>query len=251
MLAILLAALVAGLYFSSPLRDLNRYKTELVTSAGELREMPLGSHLLNINERTSLRTDQTRSGYHVTLNSGEAAFLTSKTDRPLTVSTPDVTIRGDNGLYGVRTIPGHGTDITTSRDGNDTSINCQTPDGEIKTLKLHADQSVHVGHNCAFQLGRVANIEPPELSPRTELRFRNARLVDVIGDFNTYYQHPILIEGEALSGETITGAFNPLDQHSLVEFLKNVYGVPATQATDGSLRIIADAKLTPAHAQSH
>jgi ferric-dicitrate binding protein FerR (iron transport regulator) len=69
------------------------------------------------------------------------------------------------------------------------------------------------------------------------LRFRNARLVDVIGDFNTYYQHPIRIESESLSGERISGSFDPMNPQALLEYVRNVYGARVTQAQDGSTRI--------------
>jgi ferric-dicitrate binding protein FerR (iron transport regulator) len=250
LLATLLAAVGVALYFHSPWTGFDTHKTEVVTAAGELRELTLGPHTLNINQLSSLTIIESRSGYSITLHSGEAAFLTGRTTRYLTVTTADVTVRGDNGLFGIRTTPAGGTNITTSKDGGDTSISCPSPNGWTQTLKLHADQSVHIDHDCELQLGRLAhNSQAPELWPHEELRFRNVRLVEAIGDFNTYYQQPIRIDSKALSDEKISGSFNPLDRRFLLEYIKTTYGARATQGTDGTMRLVDNTHFSATHSQ--
>jgi ferric-dicitrate binding protein FerR (iron transport regulator) len=250
MLATLLAGVGALLYLQSPGTHLGVNETEVITAAGELRELTLGPHTLNINQLSSLTITESHAGYSITLHNGEAAFLTGRTNRYVTVKTADVTVRGDNGLFGIRTSRDGGTYITTSKDGGDTSISCPSPNGWTKTLKLHADQSVHIDHDCELQLGRLANnSQAPELWPHEELRFRNVRLVDAIGDFNTYYQQPIRIDSEALSHAKISGAFNPLDRGFLLEYIKTTYGARATQGTDGSMRLVDNRDFSATHSQ--
>ena len=187
------------------------------TELGEQRSIVLGDGsivTLNTLSEALVRFDD--SARHVTLATGEAMFdVVRDAERPFIVET---------GSLSVTVL---GTKFSVYRKGESTQV--AVVDG-IVTATANRESADRVelrgGEGAVFdrngELRRDATVDLERAVAWTERRliFENARLADVVSEFNRYNRMQLRIDDSQLADREITTVVNAHDVSALVGFLK-------------------------------
>lgn len=223
---------------------------EYSTPVGGLASVPMldGSRVtLNTNSQVRVRVSQQER--RVELRQGEAYFEVAKdAQRPFTV------------IVGERRVIAVGTAFSVRRDGQDVRVAvtegrvgikdaaARGGDGEAKKdmFTIAAGNTVRVTNaGLLVQEASIAEIER-ELSWRTGyLIFSDARLTDVIAEFNRYNLQRVFIADPSVAELRVSGKFRSDQFHAFVRLLEQGFPVQV-QTADGRIVLNYDRSAAPA-----
>ena len=238
------AAAVAILFFnSSPLRP-RPHAAETAVGAFQKFEMPDGS-VAQLNTDSAIDTDFSATERRVRVVRGEVFFnVTKDPARPFIVTSGRVAVRAVGTAFNVR--------------ARDAAVEVLVTEGRVRVEDLQQGQSVLPS--------AVATAEPPLLvageravvavpagasapshvtatvekiaAPAAlralawqerRLEFDGVPLAEVVGEFNRYNRHQLLIADPALAARRFSGTFRADGFETLVRLLETDFGVTATR----------------------
>jgi len=104
-------------------------------------------------------------------------------------------------------------------------------------VELRAGEQVGVNSVAGLIENRPGDIDSVTAWTDRRLVFRDARLADVIAEFNRYRTHPMTVDDTAIAGISISGVFHVDDPESLMTYLESYEGVQVTRDVDGTAHI--------------
>ena len=225
------------------------------TAVGEQRSVSLSDgSVIVLNTHSEVRVRMTPLERRIDLMRGEAQFHVAKNpNRPFWVSTSEATVRAVGTVFNVR----------NDRLGTDVAV----LEGRVEVSAVPEFVSLHERATEAVSAGQLRNTEAApvsvdlaagqraavtargierEVGPTVEavagwterrLVFRDARLADVVAEFNRYRVRPLIIDDSQLADLKVGGVFDASDPESLVSYLKSFETVDVDQPDDGSLHL--------------
>ena len=242
-MAVTAVAFVAGaLYLSQPAaKSYDVYATHI----GEIKTITLddGSQV-TLGANTTVKSWSDDDERQVVLKTGQAFFVVTRDpERPFRVDTEDTRVEVVGTQFDVRSTLGRVRVAVLEGVVNVTSVEPAidragdaTDREDMPALVLTAGQQVIKPRATGFQ--PIKTITEQELSAwrQGRLVYRNASLVDVIGDANRYFDGTIALEGVDLSDLRVTAAIRT-DQ---VEFLPDMLAqsLPIVVRKSGDNKIV-------------
>ncbi len=240
---------------------------EYSTRLGEQRYILLedGSRV-TLNTESRIEVELRKHRRLIRLQKGEALFqVAHDPSRPFDVQAGDAVLRAVGTQFDVDVqasqttvvvVEGHvavlpdGSGIPQrfeGRSGSDTAGNAapasvtsmlQVPPG---ALVLSADERVVITPSGVGAAQHVTNLAMATSWAQRRLIFDHQPLSQVAREFNRYNRTRIIIDGDALGRQEISGVFQLDDPASFVSFLATVPGVEVHKADDG-VHVIASRK---------
>lgn len=244
--AILLCAVAGTLRTDESLHSFTTQRLHIETARGDVRATTLlDGTLLQINEKSQVRVKVTERSRVVSLDSGALQIVVPRNQLyRLLFTAPNVrTSIGEGKLIAVVS-ENKGTDITLAPDTAESIHLYYTARADwtssFKQLPSHhmvlrPGQNILIRSSGELVLGAgVFNYGSEDL-PRILVVFRNARLADVLSDFNRYYKTPAKVTDREVAALPINGVFNAYDRPSLIQFLTAFHGMTVRSLPDGTL----------------
>ena len=240
----LLVALAAGVvmavgtWLADPFgwRTTERYLTQV----GEQRSLALtdGSQVqLNVRSRLAVQIDPTLR--NIELQEGEALFHVAKDPaRPFRVRTPQATIEALGTQFNVHVLAD--STVVSLLEGR-VAVTSSSNGG--KPLDLKPGEEVEVARSGEVRARRVML---PNVTAWTERRlvFDDARLDDVIAEFNRYSRRPIVLQAPSVAALRITAVYDADNAQAFVQSLTHLDAIRVQTRKDGAWLIDA---APPAH----
>lgn len=205
------------------------------TDLGEQRSFALqDGSIVTLNTRSTLSVEFDGSTRRVALLDGQAMFdVVEDKARPFVVETGDVSLSVLGTKFSVYRRP--------------QSIEVAVVEGKVAAVPVHSPQEqviMAAGEGAVATTGgeitRRQHIDVEKALAWTERRliFDDARLSEVVAEFNRYNRVPLVVEDRALARRTITTVFNAHDVTALVGFLELEPGIEVEYGRD-AIRIRA------------
>jgi len=205
--------------------------TTLRTQVGERREMTLSDgSIVRLSPSTELTIRLQPHLRAVVITHGEALFHVAKDrDRPFVVSAVKTRVQAVGTIFSVAS--NAGTVTVTVSEGVVRVIPSNSepaaPNGSADIM-LGANQRVSVSaRGIALPVRRLEQV-PTTGWEDSHVVFENARVADVIAQFNRRNRVHIRLRGDALASRTVSGVLAIDDPRSFVDFLQSVAGVAST-----------------------
>ncbi|MDF3057063.1 MAG: putative iron transport regulator transrane protein [Rariglobus sp.] len=219
------------------------WQQEFTTQIAERREvtLPDGSRV-SLDARTTLTCDFTRDARRVQLLGGRATFqVTPDSHRPFTVSAGDRVVRVVGTFFEVAWRPAAGLPAPVHVAVNEGIVELRTrrPDGrDLFALRLTARQQTRWFPDSA--LPQVATLPADAFAAWREgqLRYRNARLDDVLADLAAYFPGRIDLTDPALANLRVTGTLRADAPQDALATLADILPLRLEQPAPGHLVII-------------
>ncbi|MGE5567147.1 MAG: FecR family protein [Parcubacteria group bacterium] len=219
--AAIAATLLAGVFAAVELGP-QTYATKVGGSRAEMLDD--GSRLeLNTDSRVSIR--QTGALREVRLDRGEAYFTVSHDRRPFVVEAGDYSVAANDGAFSVY------------RQGGRVLVAVESGKVAVRRRDLPAGAAQPVICNAGALLEARPEATRLMLSPtrvdkllawrRGLVTFDDARLADVVAEFNRYNKTQLVITDPALAEARVGGAFRPTNLDAFVRILGQNLGVTA------------------------
>jgi len=237
------AAAMVGLvvfHFGAP-----RHTAETAVGAFQRLELPDGS-VAELNTDSAIDTHFTPAERRVHLLRGEVFFSVTKDPaRPFIVTTGPVAVRAIGTAFNVRQ---HGSAVevlvTEGRvrldDGHEGHSLLPTPPSTVEPPLLVAGERAIVPIPAASASAKPATASVEKLAPfvaqralswqERRLEFDSVPLAEVVGEFNRYNNHQLVIGDAALAARRFSGTFRTDGYESLVRLLESDFGVTATRS---------------------
>lgn len=237
--SVLVAGLV-GLYltYTNPIR--------LHTDSGEQRDETLADgSVIRMHSGTDLRVQLRRGDRLVQLDRGEAVFDVAKDPaRPFVVNAGSTRVQAVGTIFLVsRRQDAVVVAVTEGRVAvSPTSARGPSP-ATLEPIAVRANQRLQVSSRGAIV--DVANIPPPpEIRDESgHVSFENARVGDVIRQFNGHNALQLRLHDPALEARIVSGVFAADDPRSFAEFLESVSGAHAVHLSADEILITTDADV--------
>jgi len=211
-----------------------------LTAVGEQRSLALadGSQVqLNVRSRLAVHIEPTLR--NIELPEGEALFHVAKDPaRPFRVRTPQATIEALGTQFNVHVLP-HAT-VVSLLEGR--VVVSPSSSGETP-VDLKPGQEVEVSLDGKLHARPFAT--PNVMAWRDRrLVFDDARLEDVIAEFNRYSRRPLVLEATSLADLRITAIYDADNAQAFVNSLTHLDAIRVHARKDGAWLIDA---APPAH----
>ena len=217
------------------------------TAVGEQRTILLADgSVLTLNTDSAVRVrfgDELRV---VDLLAGEGRFQVARdARRPFVVRANGTSVRAIGTVFDVRlgrsetrvaVIEGHVAVDLPAQVGKSRG-RAGAAAANPSHAELRAGEQVAVDAGAGLIEHRPGDLESVTAWIDRRLVFRDARLADVIAEFNRYRTHPLAIDDAAVAGISISGVFHIDDPESLMTYLVNYEGMQVTRDEDGSEHI--------------
>lgn len=213
------------------------------TTTGEQRLVTLedGSRV-RLNTDTTLKVRFRAHERDLTLARGEAFFEAAHDPaRPFLVTADGAQVRALGTRFDVRADPGRVR--VTLLEGR---VRVTAPNAAPATLI--PNQQVTLTNEG---LSPAQTVDAAEASSWTtgRLVFRNLPLAAAVAEVNRYAAHKIVLDAPALAARPVTGTFETGDTQAFLQAAQSLFGLTATRAPDGRLRLApAAAPAPPPHA---
>lgn len=217
------------------------------TAVGEQRSVTLADgSVVYLNTNSSVRVRWTAKERHSDLLRGEARFQVAKNPtRPFIVATNEATVRAVGTVFNVRAdhagtqvavIEGR-VEVNALPEAQHERTNSRAAPSQLSGRTSNLQLSA--GEHAEVTMGTITSNTGPSIdavASWTERRlvFRGESLATVIGEFNRYRNHPLVLDDPQLGALSISGAFNLDDPDSLISYLKSFETVRVEYAPDGS-----------------
>lgn len=247
------AAAVAGIAVvggSLLLVQRNLTPMEIRTHAGERRELTLeDGSVVTLAPSTYVRVTMKSKLRSVSLERGEAVFRVAKdAARPFVVSAARASVQAVGTVFAVAR---NGDNVVVTVTEGRVSVvpsledaRGNVPERTSIPIALQANERVSISPaGTASEVRRVAATLVPTWNDN-QLVFENARVSDVVSQFNQRNRMQIHVNDEALSARTVSGIFDADDPQSFVDFLTVVAGAVSTAS--GSDDIVVAPHMTGA-----
>ena len=217
------------------------------TAVGEQRTIILADgSVLTLNTDSTVRVRFGREMREVDLLAGEGRFQVARDPRrPFVVMANGTSVRAIGTVFDVRlgrsetrvaVIEGHVAVDLSRSPGKPRGSGAVVADS-ARHVELRAGDQVAVNAGAGLIESRPGDLESVTAWVDRRLVFRDARLADVIAEFNRYRTHPLAIDDAAVAGISISGVFHIDDPESLMTYLETYEGVQVTRDEDGSEHI--------------
>lgn len=208
------------------------------TQIGEQRSIALSDgSVVELNSKSSLRTDFSETLRAVELTEGEAIFrVTKDPNRPFRVRAGTTDIVAVGTAFNVNASDSQ-TVVTVLegrvRVNQHAGKSSATPDGEAANIELAMGEQLIVARGRAVV--RLALHDTVKVTSWTERRliFEDTQLSAAAAEFARYSPREIRIEDAQLGARRINGVFDATDPASLVEFLSSDETVEVRQQGEG------------------
>ncbi len=226
--AMLLAAVFAAIEFGP-----QSYATAVGGSRAEMLED--GSRLeLNTDSRVSVR--QTGDLRRVKLDRGEAFFTVSRDDaRPFIVEAGRFRIVASNGAFAVHR---EGERVVVAVEQGQVAVRRRDLSGADEPVICTAGSMLEARPEATRLVAAPSQIDRLLSWRRGLVTFDDARLADVVAEFNRYNRTQLVITDPALAEARVGGAFRPTNLDAFVRVLAQDLGV-VTRREDGRLLLAA------------
>ncbi|MFC6632803.1 FecR family protein [Microbulbifer taiwanensis] len=179
--------------------------------------------MLNTGSRVGVRyTGAQRSIY---LERGEAFFMVAKNpQRPFVVHAAGSEVRALGTAFNVALRSG---DIRVAVTQGLVEVNAEDTAGKRRSLaKLHPGQGLRyvAGDPPAEAEVSAVNLEKVTAWQASKIYFDNERLENAIAEYNRYTTRKMVLVGDTLAGERISGVFNIGDADALAFALEESFG---------------------------
>jgi transmembrane sensor len=235
-------ALLIGLPFWSPAP---RHTAETVVGAFQKLDLPDGS-VAQLNTNSAIDTDFTANERRVAVVRGEVYFNVSKDpDRPFIVTSGGIAVRAVGTAFNVRQRE-HALEVLVTegrvrvddvREGR--SLLPTPAASEAPPLLVAGERAiVSTASSPTSPALPPATVEKVDLSvaqralawQERRLEFDEAPLSEVVGEFNRYNRHQLVIADPALASKRFSGTFRADSYESLVRLLETDFGVTASRS---------------------
>ena len=215
--------------------------TNITTRPGERREVTLqDGSVVRLSPGTDLRVELRPELRSIVLERGEAVFWVAKDSRrPFVVTANQTRIQAVGTVFTVA----RSTDrvVVTVTEGHVTvaSSGASTEPGSgresRRLIALLANDSITI--SAAGVPGAVHRAEAVRTTDLEDnkLIFENARVANVVAQFNRRNRVQIQISDDNLAARTVSGVFDANDPRSFVEFLTSVADVQNIDAGPGKI----------------
>lgn len=217
------------------------------TGVGEQRTIMLADgSVLTLNTNSTVRVRFSGNLRQVDLLAGEGRFQVARDPgRPFVVDANGTSVRAIGTVFDVRlgrsetrvaVIEGH-VAVDLARPQAKPRGGAAAAGSGPPHVELRAGEQVAVNAGAGLIESRPGDLESVTAWMDRRLVFRDARLSDVIAEFNRYRTHPLTIDDATVAGISISGVFHIDDPDSLMTYLENYEGVQVTRDEDGSEHI--------------
>lgn len=217
------------------------------TAVGEQRTIMLADgSVLTLNTDSVVRVRFGGAVREVDLLAGEGRFqVTRDSRRPFVVIANGTSVRAIGTVFDVRlgrsetrvaVIEGH-VAVDLAKAPRKARAGGALAAAGPPHVELRAGQQVAVNAGAGLIENRTGDLESMTAWIERRLVFRDARLPDVIAEFNRYRTHPLTIDDTGAAEISISGVFHIDDPESLMTYLESYEGVQVTRDEDGSEHI--------------
>jgi transmembrane sensor len=208
---------------------------EYQTAIGEQRSLPLeDGSIVSLNTGSKVRVDLRAAVRRVELLAGEALFdVAPDPDRPFIVTVRDTEIRAVGTSFNVYRQADkvavtvlEGRVALTSRGPPASAPAARSPGASAegpraaRSIELGSGQQAYVDRASAAITAEPVDTERVIAWTERRLIFDNARLADVVAEFNRYNTGKLEVRDPELAGLRLSGVFQAHDPASLIEFLQ-------------------------------
>lgn len=218
------------------------------TQAGEILSPRLSDGtVMQIGQSSDVHVEITRHGRIIELLRGKID-LNSRADlrRPLVIRAPNVRMTSAyGGAVSISTDKSNGTDITLlPGDGRSVELwyhsfrdvrSSGSAQQGFQRVVLRRGQNVLIRSTGELVLGRGKFAYQSGDLPENFVVFRDARLADVLANFNKFYKFAVRLDVQDIAGARVDGSFDVYDRPSLIEYVMKSYGVTASTLADGTV----------------
>jgi len=206
------------------------------TAVGEQRTVSLsdGSRI-ELNSRSEIRVEFSKSERHVELLAGQALFKVAKDPaRPFVVGSDRARVRAVGTEFDVyreaagttvtvvagrvAVMPTAESESMTRSEGSGAPESGATTERPVATVFVSAGEQVVVTPSKVTQPSN-ADVAAATAWTRHELVFESTPLAEVAQEFNRYNEKPLVVSDEALKNFHVTGIFSSTNPTSLLKFL--------------------------------
>jgi len=203
-----------------------------------------------LNTNSKIRLGWSPAERHIELLRGEARFKVAQdASRPFTVATATAGVRALGTVFNVRAEPlstqvavleGQ-VEVTVAPPGKPAAATSAfTNEGAaavhspvVERVRLAAGERAAVTRR-GIQTNTGPAIEAVMAWTERRLVFRDQPLDTVIGEFNRYRMHPLVLDDPALAALRVSGVFDLSDPESLIAYLGAFETVQVDRRSDGS-----------------
>lgn len=237
------------------------YSGSAFTEVGALRTLRLpDSTVLTLNTDSAISAAFSPGERRIRLERGEAHFVVAKNPaRPFVVEVGGVLVRAVGTAFNVRIDPQTIAILVTegkvgiddSRSGQSLLAHNSVSDRAALTLpstvpdypvlssgrKAVVVRSSLSGSSPKSVEETVTRVSPSEIERQMawrdrRLTFLAAPLTDIVGEFNRYNRHKLIIGDPALATKCFGGSFKPDDEEGFVRMLQENFGVHAESSEE-------------------
>lgn len=225
--AAIAATLLASVFVASELAP-DSYATSV---GGSRAEMLADGSRLELNTDSRIRVRQTDERRVATLDRGEAFFTVSRdASRPFLIEAGDFTIAANDGAFSVYR---QGARVLVAVERGEVSVARRDLSAGAAEPVICTAGSVLEARPEATRLLKAPTQVDRLLSWRRGLvTFEDARLADVVAEFNRYNKTRIVITDPALAEARVGGAFRPTSLDAFIRILAADLGVVARREDD-------------------
>ena len=205
---------------------------QVLASTAHQVTLPDGS-IAELNGDSRITTDYSATERRIRLIHGEAHFTVMKdADRPFLVSTGNVAVRAVGTAFNVRLSPRTIEVLVTEGkvEVDDTakggSLLASLPDGTVPLLTAGQKMTVSKADQATDEADvRITKVEAREIDQtlawqNTRLVFDDTPLDEVVGAFNRYNRHRLLLNDPSLRQRTLTGVFKADNLDGFIRLLE-------------------------------
>jgi transmembrane sensor len=230
------------------------------TELAERRQVMLDDGtVVQLEPETKLRVRFEDANRHIALEHGRALFrVTKDAHRPFWVSTEHTSVRAVGTAFGVErsargvvvtvaegtVAVGRGSVLPASADAvkNERSGSGVAPD--VAEVFLTAGQQLTVQRSGAMDQVRTVDAARALAWAQGQLIFENARLADVVEEFNRYNRTQLRIDDSRLATRPVSGVFDATDIETLLAFIRQGGSEIRITQTDGG--VVIGSSIRPA-----
>jgi transmembrane sensor len=206
------------------------------TELAERRQVMLDDGtVVQLEPETTLRVRFEDAHRHISLEHGRALFRVAKdAQRPFWVSTEHTSVRAVGTAFGVERSE-RGVVVTVAEGtvavargavqpaSADTATSERSGSGvaaDVAEILLTAGQQLTVQHSGAMDRVRTVDAARALAWAQGQLIFENARLADVVEEFNRYNRTQLRIDDSRLATRPVSGVFDATDVETLLAFIR-------------------------------
>ncbi len=237
--AIILSLLALNLFRSG--MDPMEYQTAL----GEQTSFPLSDgSVVTLNTQSQIRLNYTEAYRDVVLITGEVLFDIAKDpERPFRVLAGNTVIQAIGTSFNVRyrdadttvTVMEGMIDVAVSAPMRSTPVTFTAEENSPAPVQVSAGQQARIDSASGSIAVASTDLAKVTAWQQRRLIFESKSLAEVIDEFNLYNKPTIEIVDPALSGLSISGAFQAHDRASFVLFLDEMNLASAQTQRDGRI----------------